>query len=740
MTEGPRYLIGRGETLASQISLVTGGGEKKHPYTFAAAKRRLAPEVKRTAAALNSLPADACPNDEAVAILTLHPSYLAKSYFPEELLGSVGLRSIGSRAAQVRPGVTIGRQREREITTVEIYAAGKRKFFEQWAEQLPGWSEVRPGASELRQLERVYGEDAHSRLRPLPDTDAELFEAILHYDPAADDSVLAAFAAYVEKRRGVTLLDDRQQTGGLCFIPIRVGVGALEEIAQFSFLRGLRKMPQMRGLTPFRAKQFPEFYTQLPSGGVLNPHLRVAIFDGGVPQQPDLSPWVQAHDAPGVGVPTPGTIRHGLGVTSAVLFGPLVDGRTPSTPIAAVDHYRVVGKEDGKDEPNYYRILNRIVDVLLSEHYDFINISVGPAVSIDDQVLHLWTSKIDEVLSHGKTLAFFAVGNEGDEAPPENRLGPPADAINGLGVGACDSRDESWVRASYSSVGPGRSPGVVKPDIVAFGGTDGSAFNMLAPGLPLTAFGDMGTSYASPYALRIALQTAAEFGHSLTPLAVKSLLLHHAKRLKSHSINEVGWGRIPADYLELVTSAPDVAHVVYQGVLQAGKTLRAPVPVPLHFNEGPVTIKVTICYATEVEPQHPVSYTRAGLDVHFRPHAHRKKTETQRHADTAPFFRSSDYAASEAELRDDALKWEPVLQKSRRFNDSSALNDPVFDLHYVARKGGGGAVRPADIPYAMVVTVRQQGMNQLYDHIVARYRTQLSPLQPRVGVPVRVYQ
>ena len=56
------------------------------------------------------------------------------------------------------------------------------------------------------------------------------------------------------------------------------------------------------------------------------------------------------------------------------------------------------------------------------------------------------------------------------------RIQAPADGVNVLGVGACDSMGEAWQRASYSSIGPGRSPGIVKPEIVVFGSCDSAPF------------------------------------------------------------------------------------------------------------------------------------------------------------------------------------------------------------------------------------------------------------------------
>ena len=151
MADDRKYLIGKGENLTEDVRLATGFGDKKHPYKFTEAKRRLEPKLVQAAKIIRNLPDSACPNDEAVAILTLHPSYLAKSYFPEELLGGIGLRSLGSRGTRIRPEkVTGARQQGKELVTVELYAAGKRSYFDRWAKDVLTWTEVRPGAEQLR--------------------------------------------------------------------------------------------------------------------------------------------------------------------------------------------------------------------------------------------------------------------------------------------------------------------------------------------------------------------------------------------------------------------------------------------------------------------------------------------------------------------------------------------------------------------------------------------------------------
>ena len=83
--------------------------------------------------------------------------------------------------------------------------------------------------------------------------------------------------------------------------------------------------------------------------------------------------------------------------------------------------------------------------------------------------------------------------------------------------------ETTWARAPYSAVGPGRSPGVVKPDLMAFGGDAAKYFHVLSPGKKPTLAPQLGTSFASPYLLRNAVGIRAIMGDELTPLAIKAL-------------------------------------------------------------------------------------------------------------------------------------------------------------------------------------------------------------------------
>src|SRR3546814_21104917 len=100
----PRYLIGQGEKLSEEIARPPRGmGDKAHPYSFAEARRRLAPQWAETADGLAALPALACPAGEAALELTLHPSYLAKSYYPAKSFLELELIHLRTPPAQLVP-------------------------------------------------------------------------------------------------------------------------------------------------------------------------------------------------------------------------------------------------------------------------------------------------------------------------------------------------------------------------------------------------------------------------------------------------------------------------------------------------------------------------------------------------------------------------------------------------------------------------------------------------------------
>jgi hypothetical protein len=744
MAERGNLLIGYGERLSSDLAAPVAGAPKRHPYSFLEARRRLAPKIAETVDELDELPDEVCPRDQAVALVTLHPTYLAKSYYPAELLNTYGLETIGSRAREVSPQKWTKKKPPESAVTSELFIAGSRSHFRDLAAGVGRLSEAASGAEDLIKIEDFRTQPPEEKLKPLRSREKEpLLEVILHARPVREDAfILDGFEAYLDTF-GIKIARDTRRffAGGLCFLPLRVPHEVAAELVKYSFLRLAREMPRLRQFRPVaRATPgFAPFACRLPKEGPIDSDLRVAMFDGGIKSDAKLDPWVSRKKTKNIGAPVTEFQNHGTAVTSALLFGPLQDGVTPDRPYAAIDHYRVLDAHTMKDDQQeLYTVLERIQDVLESRpKYDFVNLSLGPDLPIEDNDVHAWTAVLDQLFSDGQTLPAIAVGNSGElDWPSGNaRIQTPADCVNALSVGGCDRMGAGWKRAAYSSIGPGRSPGIMKPDGLAFGGSSRELYWVLNAQSPGAAMPITGTSFAAPTALRTGIALKAHFGKLLTPLAIKALLLNRADD-GGHDKAEVGWGRIPEDLDEIVLTDQHAAHIVYQGELRAASWVRMQIPIPSDPMTGMVEITATFCFATATDPQDPLNYTRSGLEVRFRPHDRKRKDPGQIHPDSSYFFQAQDVSTEEADLRADAHKWETTLHKTRTMR-ASGLRNPVFDVHYNARIGGRNAVRADKIPYALVISIESKKTRDLYNKILQRYRTILEPLRPMVEIPIR---
>jgi hypothetical protein len=744
MAERTNFLIGYGERLSAEMAAPVAGAPKKHPYSFAEARRVLAPKVIQTVEELDELPDEVCPTDQAVALVTLHPTYLAKSYYPAELLKNYGLETIGSRAREVSPQKWTKKKPPASAITSELFVAGSRTHFRDLAASIGHLTDTDSGAGDLIKIEDFRTQPAEEKLKPLRSHEKEpLLEVVLHARPVQEDAfILDGFKGYLDTL-GIRYERDSRRffAEGLCFLPLRVPQEIAPEIVKYSFLRVAREMPRLRQFRPIaRATPgFTPFACQLPKEGPIDRDLRVAVFDGGVGADAKLNPWVNRKKTKNIGLPVPEFQNHGTAVTSALLFGPLQDGVTPDRPYAAVDHYRVLDIDTMKDDQaELYSVLERIRDVLESRpKYDYVNLSLGPDLPIEDNDVHAWTAVLDQLFSDGLTLPAIAVGNSGelDWASGNARIQTPADCVNALSIGGCDRMGEGWKRAPYSSIGPGRSPGIMKPDGVCFGGSSREPYWVLNAQSPGAAMPITGTSFAAPMALRTAIALKAHFGKLLTPLAIKALLLHRADDA-GYDKAEVGWGRIPNDVNEIVLTDEYAAHIIYQGELRPASWIRMQIPIPQDPMTGMVEITATFCFATSTDPQDPLNYTRSGLEVRFRPHDRKRKDPDQIHPNSSYFFQARDVSVDETDLRADAHKWETTLHKSRSIR-ASGLRNPVFDVHYNARVGGRNAVGADKIPYALVISIESKKTRDLYNKILQRYPTILEPLRPIVEIPIR---
>jgi len=736
MTDG-QFLLGNGEQLTEPIVAPGGGGGPDFAYSMDEALTRLSPMLTEAVQELDALPALACPEDQCVVEMALHPQSIAKTYHPSEFLRDWKLRQVGSRPITISPDQRAGKTKPHESPSTMLILAGERSSVRAWAAAVADKSSLIK--DQIRRVERISAPDAHQRVRINSASDPSLLEIVLHADGTEkSDFIMNGFADYADSLGFEVVMDKRHHVGGLCFIPVWNRGVDVTELARFSFLRVARAMPTLRHPIILTRSQ-PVTGTRncpLPTERPVDPTLRVAVLDGGLSEGTQLSPWVKAHNLQGLEAPAYELLEHGHDVTCAALFGPLQPGEPAPTPFAIVDHYQVLDANSGQTDPfELYDVLDRVTAVLSSGNHELINLSIGPALPVEDDEVHLWTAQIDQYLSDGKTLLTIAGGNNGDSSyPGEARIQVPADAVNGISVGAATKTPEGLVRAKYSAIGPGRSPGRTKPDLLHFGGDASVPFYVYAQGAGTSLAQQAGTSFAAPSVLRLASGIRAYLGARIQPLAMKAILIHHCESLPNPDRSHMGWGGITTNVEDMLICPDYEVSVLFQGELLPGKYLRAPIPLPTQQLKGKVTIKATFCYASPIDPQDPGSYTRSGLDITFRPDLEKFTEESSTIAKSASFFRKSDFDTEDV-LRHDAHKWETVLSAEKTKHGTS-LNKPVFDIHYTARSGGGSSLDARPIPYALIITIKSQHTPNLYDQVVRAYPGILVPLTPVISIPL----
>lgn len=221
------FLIGRGELLTNDIKGPKRKPGKAEVYTFQEAARRLTPQFLETAAALDTLPSDACPGDFGVARLTMNPSYIARSFFPVAMLRTVGLGSVGSRTVKVMPDGWTKKGAPQECTTTEFFVAGKRQAFRNlnsWTQQVEPQSDE---ALDLAHIERFSTFAPEQRIATYGSKKDRFFEVGIHLLPNENRLfVQRAFAKYAKGVEVKVHSDLGFTAGNLWFVPIKAAIKA----------------------------------------------------------------------------------------------------------------------------------------------------------------------------------------------------------------------------------------------------------------------------------------------------------------------------------------------------------------------------------------------------------------------------------------------------------------------------------------------------------------------------------
>jgi hypothetical protein len=737
MARENNFLIGNGKSLTKAVKVPSGGGAKGAPYTLKEARENLTNQLVEVQDYFTQLSENAKPKNQVVAKLTMHPRYIAKSDYPKDLFDSVGLRAVGSKSERISPEKWGIKKPPVSAITESYFLAGLECNFDKWFELLEygSSSKTLDRIVTIEKISAILGQD---KFKGIVDEDQHVFEIVLHNDH--DPEIIELFVEYANSLGGEVKKNRIRTIDGLTFVPIIAeSAKTVNQISDFSFVRAARGMPSLRPFNPMiRGVDFNQSSLILPSEQAIDTSIKTVIFDGGLANPSVLDKWVNYVEPNGIGRPTIDYLDHGLAVTGAYLFGHFNPKNPLSIPVSRVDHVRVLDENSGRFDYEIIDVLDRINKHLNLHKYDFVNISLGPDISVEDDDVTLWTASIDNIFSKGDCVATVAAGNNGerDAISGLNRIQVPSDAVNVIAVGATDSTGDDWKKASYSASGPGRCPGRAKPDLVVFGGSIKQPFELLSNNLSgLASTKNCGTSFAAPLTLRSIAGLRTILGKDVSHLSLRALMLHQAER-QQHNLQEVGWGRAELEPLKLITSEDYEATVLFQGELLVGEHLRIPVPLQNIILSGEVSLKATLVISPEVDIEFPGAYTRHGVQAVFRPDDTKfkinpKTGKRSEHPASSPFFTKSDmFKKAEYVNRDEGNKWEPTLKHEESFK-ADDLSNPMFDVYYHYRESAQKASQQKPIPYSFIITVTARDIPDLYNQIIRSYATILTAYKPQ---------
>jgi Subtilase family len=758
-----RRLLLNGEALRVDVTAPRpAGGAKFDPQTAEQAREVLEPQLQELIFTASQLDSQLRSDNHVYFEARLLPNYIAASQYPAALLEQIGAITVGSRADR---SLYRTKTKQTEAGTRRLVLAVRDEGLEAFSQLVTSESRTRSeieAFEEIRKFDMLSIARAESALRDPADEERESYtwEAVLH--PAAvlraspiplDDQTLEKWFAFIEQVGGTVHRNFVRTVGGLTFSPVTLSAETVLKVAQFNPLRAIRPMPVIRPRPRFGTRAVPKLQPPANTQPIQD-HPAVAVFDGGLDEPSSV---IVTRSAPDLTTESPkqDELNHGTGVTGAALCGLALPGTNAVQPSLPVDSFRVLPPPPMPNDLEGYWVLDQIKSAVIAGGHKIINLSLGPTLAVEDSMEpNRWTSELDQLAWEHDVLFIVAAGNDGDsdQATGLHRVQVPGDMANGLTVGACDVSppDKPWARAPYSSMGPGRQGNRIQPLGVQFGGIDTEPFPVIrADGSFLEA---TGTSFSAPLVTHALADLTTRLPR-VNPSVLRAFATHFAERHRTYKKlqDEVGYGRLPLNFANYLDCSPREAHVLYIDEVTRGDLLGYQVPIP--SRSGAVEVRITLAYASPVEPSQPTEYTHASLELSFRPHSRIYNLRPPQDEEGRPV--KLDISTPEARdllgagwrvgqepvtvglgsagpvpeyhLRDSG-KWE-TLRHSRISLKAGDSFDPRLEVTYVARRAGALDNTATRVPFALLISVIDKaGATDLYDRVAAQYAA-LRPVQ-----------
>lgn len=722
-------IIIKGEKLASPVEKGRPGGGKDNAYTYEEAKNNIIGNLLEIESKIKN-EEEIFLSSEIIVCARMANGYMAKSYMPDFLQKNSNISIIGARKYSIE-----GSSEKSKLYFIKTDLEGLGNL----KSNLESNNLNKTSRDQLCNLEKIdllHSSEKISGFNDFDNEDAYDVEIVLHPLKENYRNAIKIINEYIGENYIV-----RKYKDGPIFILAHLDKNKISYLANFNFLRTLH---------PLRNIVIDNTNNKKIDGNLdididiakrnLKNMVKVGVFDGGVSSQNKLiEPFVNSYDISSEKATQEG-IQHGTCVCGAVLFGEINKYKELPTPKVLVESFRVI------PEKNIYFIIDNI-EKIINDRSDIkiYNISFGPEIPIDDDEINRFTYALDKIAYEKNILFCVAVGNAGEVVEPFNRIQPPSDIVNGIGVGAYSEYNGKKYRASYSCIGRGREGAKVKPDILAFGGDELNPFHSISTVDDEKLF-IQGTSFASPVVARKAAELLY-LSNEITPLMARGILLHRANRELDNPIEE-GFGILNPNIDDIVNCSDNEVTLVYKGSLLPKTYMKFPIPLPdLENTKGKVELEWTVTSNTPVNALDSDGYTALCIDDKFHPNEAvfkmTKKGSKPKQVNLSKDYKNyldleqQGYKISKFQVSDSPkyfteeerrldLQWDTV---KRRFKNKmiGSINNPCLVLHCIPR--GDEIIDKID--FCLVITVKIKNFAcSLYDSILSEYPI-LTPLTLR---------
>lgn len=421
-----------------------------------------------------------------------------------------------------------------------------------------------------------------------------------------------------------------------------------------------------------------------------------------------FSEWVESVDCLSPDIErSPDDTEHGTEVCSIIVDGPSLNpmlddgcGRF------RVKHYGVAGKRGFGS----YSVIRAIREAVRSNPGIKVwNLSLGSTRESPRDFVSSEAAELDRIQAENDVV-FVIAGTNGEE--PGQRVGAPADSINGIVVNSCRSDGSP---ASYSRRGPVLSF-FNKPDLCAFGGDAEVGERIQVSVSRGRTSRTQGTSFAAPWVARKLAYLIHIAG--LSRECAKALLIDSAIKWGNDLDPCVqGFGVVPKRIEDILRSPDNEIRFLVQGVSEKHVTYTYNLPVPIVKDKHPFYAKAVMCYFPQCSRLQGVDYTDTELDLKIgRINDKEKISDLKLNVQGVP-----GYLTFEGDSRKSFRKWDNVKTLIEKIPTKKVPRDSygnglwaikVTTSERLAEKHGVG------LHFGLVVTLKEMnGVNRIDDFI-----------------------